>query len=287
MFVSAIRKLGLAATHPCGVRRTSGNVPDQGAGSAVVGPRQHDVRDPARSARQDRISQADTWQRICASGQRILSAAARPDLTARCGGDHHRPPSHGPRLARTERRSEPPQVLFSRTTSTSSGIRPDLARCTVADELSSSSDITSRERRISWTRWLWPIKQECERLDQLIREVALELIRVTGTGINGRVDCFLQRLVEEVDADRGTLIAASDRAETIEAAYGWARRPIADSDLATDAPRLKWFLEQLASTAATCWSSTRRRVWFGPTRSARPVRDRGSRLRPRPSARTR
>ncbi len=89
-------------------------------------------------------------------------------------------------------------------------------------------------------------QQECERLDQLIREVALELIRVTGTGVNGGVDCFLQRLVEEVDADRGTLIAASDRAETIEAAYGWARRPIADSDLATDAPRLKWFLEQLA-----------------------------------------
>src|SRR5688572_6751835 len=90
-------------------------------------------------------------------------------------------------------------------------------------------------------------QQECERLDQLIRAFALELIGVTGTDVNGWVDCFLQRLVEEVDADRGTLIAASDRAETIDAAYGWARRSMADSDRATDAPRLTWFLEQLAA----------------------------------------
>jgi formate hydrogenlyase transcriptional activator len=90
-------------------------------------------------------------------------------------------------------------------------------------------------------------QQECERLDQLIRAFALELIGVTGTDVNGWVDCFLQRLVEEVDADRGTLIAASDRAETIDAAYGWARRSMAESDRATDAPRLTWFLEQLAA----------------------------------------
>jgi formate hydrogenlyase transcriptional activator len=89
-------------------------------------------------------------------------------------------------------------------------------------------------------------QQECGRLDHLIREVTLELIRVTGTGVSARVDCFLQRLVEEIDVDRGTLIVASDRAETIEATHGWARRPIADSDPATDVARLKWLLEQLA-----------------------------------------
>ncbi len=90
-------------------------------------------------------------------------------------------------------------------------------------------------------------QQECERLDQLIREVALELIRVAGTDSDGGVDRFLQHVVEEVDADRGTLIAACDRTETVEVAHGWARRMIADSDLAPDAPRLKWFLEQLAA----------------------------------------
>ena len=126
-------------------------------------------------------------------------------------------------------------------------------------------------------------QQECDRLDQLSREVALELIRVTGTGVNGGVDCFLQRLVEEVDADRGTLIAASDRAETIEAAYGWARRPIADSDLATDAPRLKWFLEQLALDGGDVLVFDASSSPVRPERAQRcPVRDRGSRLRPRP-----
>src|SRR5688572_15664253 len=90
-------------------------------------------------------------------------------------------------------------------------------------------------------------QQECERLDQLIRHVALEMIRVIGTGVSAGIDSLLERLVEDVDADRGTFIAASDQSETIEAAYGWARAPIADSDLAVDAPRLKWFLEQLAA----------------------------------------
>ena len=89
-------------------------------------------------------------------------------------------------------------------------------------------------------------QQECERLDQLIQEVALELIRVTGAGVNGSVDCFLRRLVEDIDADRATLIAASDRQDTVEAAYGWARAPIAGNDLAPDSPRLRWFLERLA-----------------------------------------
>jgi len=42
-------------------------------------------------------------------------------------------------------------------------------------------------------------QQECERLDQLIRHVALEMIRVIGTGVSAGVESLLQRLVEELD----------------------------------------------------------------------------------------
>jgi len=90
-------------------------------------------------------------------------------------------------------------------------------------------------------------EQECERLDHLIRDVALELIRVTGSGVKAAVECFLRRIVEETGTDRGTLIEACDGRNMVEAAYGWARSPFADNDLAADTPRLKWFLDRPAA----------------------------------------
>jgi formate hydrogenlyase transcriptional activator len=87
---------------------------------------------------------------------------------------------------------------------------------------------------------------ECERLDLLIREVALGLIRPSGKTIGGTIESFLQRIVEEVDVDRGTLIEAGDRPDAIQAVHGWARRPIAENDLEPDTSRLQWFLERLA-----------------------------------------
>jgi formate hydrogenlyase transcriptional activator len=88
--------------------------------------------------------------------------------------------------------------------------------------------------------------RECERLDRLIREVALGLIRLSGGAGGSTIECFLQRIVEEIDVDRGTLIEASDRRDGVEAAYGWARPPVAEKDLDPDTPRLRWFLERLA-----------------------------------------
>ena len=88
--------------------------------------------------------------------------------------------------------------------------------------------------------------RESERLDRLIREVALGLIRLSSSTIRGTIERFLQSIVEEIDVDRGTLFEASDRPDAIQAAYGWARRPIAESNIEPDAPRLKWFLERLA-----------------------------------------
>jgi formate hydrogenlyase transcriptional activator len=88
--------------------------------------------------------------------------------------------------------------------------------------------------------------RESERLDRLIREVALGLIRLSSRTIRGTIERFLQCIVEEIDVDRGTLFEASDRRDGIEAAYGWARPPMAENDLEPAGPRLKWFLERLA-----------------------------------------
>src|SRR5262245_40482688 len=86
---------------------------------------------------------------------------------------------------------------------------------------------------------------ECRRLDYLVNELSSELIRLTGKAVTATIEGILQRIVEGIDVDRGTLIELSGRPDAAEAAYAWARPPLADNYVDTNAPRLKWLLEQL------------------------------------------
>jgi transcriptional regulator with GAF, ATPase, and Fis domain len=83
------------------------------------------------------------------------------------------------------------------------------------------------------------LDDECRRLDPVIYDVSSALLAVTGDAVTTTIEGILQRIVEEIDVDRGTLLEPGERGHTIKSAYAWARRPIADEDVDTRASRLR------------------------------------------------
>jgi transcriptional regulator with GAF, ATPase, and Fis domain len=86
---------------------------------------------------------------------------------------------------------------------------------------------------------------ECECLDHLVTEASSALLRVTGQTIRVTVTTLLQRIAEAIDVDRVTFIQSSERSDSVEAAYVWARQPRAATEVASDASRFTKLLEGL------------------------------------------
>jgi formate hydrogenlyase transcriptional activator len=85
-------------------------------------------------------------------------------------------------------------------------------------------------------------RDECRRLDPVVYDVSSVLVRLTSHGVTATMEGILQRIVEELGADRGTLLESDDRGQAMEAVYVWTREPVGTRHVGLHLPRLKSLL---------------------------------------------